>query len=260
MVADWTDGDLRARAYARMRTMDHLGATLGGIAAAAAAWLISPQQLWLAVASLAIMTLWVAWLARGLRDAPAPITKSAPVGWWPRSPTVRRPLAAITIATLATKISPLLVLIQVTGLPAEGTSDSWPLWLVCLGWAALGLIQAGASILAGSLTARIGPEATLRFGWLAGAGVFVGLALADGPWLIAAGVAFGVVSGLTEGAEKAWLANLAPRDERALTFGAMALVTAISGLAGNAACGWLLVAWGRKCSGSWPCWLPVVRW
>ena len=70
--------------------------------------------------------------------------------------------------------------------------------------------------------------------------------MVDGPWLIAVGLAFGVLAGLTEGAEKTWLAERAPREERALAFGAMALVSAGSTLIGNALCGWLLTAWGPQ--------------
>lgn len=248
LVADWTEGGQRAHAFARMRTMDHLGATLGGLAAALAAWALAPERLWLAVASLALVALGVAWLARGLRDRLdlPPTGRPPPTGWWPRAPALRLPLLAIGVASLATRISPLLVLVQVAGLPAEGSSGRWELWQVCLGWAALGLVQAGASALDGGVTARLGPAAMLRIGWLAGAGVFAGLAFVEGPWLIAVGLAFGVLAGLTEGAEKTWLAERAPRAERALAFGALALVAAGCALAGNALCGWLLVAWGPQ--------------
>lgn len=247
LVADWSDGEARARAYARMRTMDHLGATLGGLAAAGAAWWLAPDRLWLAVAALAVVACWVAWLTRGLQDSPKPpALRPAPAGWWPRAPALHRPLLAIGLATLATKVSPLLVLVQVAGWPSEGSALGWPLWQVCLGWAALGLVQAGAAALAGGVTARLGPAAMLCGGWLVGAAVFVALACLHGPWLMAAGLAFGVLAGLTEGAEKTWLAEMAPREERALAFGAMALVTAGTGLLGNAACGWLLLHWGPQ--------------
>ena len=246
LVADWAaDGD-RARAYARMRTMDHLGATAGGLAAALAAWWLAPGDLWMAVCALVVVTLFVAWLARGLRDRPglAPAAGAAPAGWWPHVQALRRPLAVITLAVLATRISPLLILVQVAGLPAEGGSGAWPLWQICLGWAALGLVQAGAAAGAGHMAERFGEVGTLRFGWLAGAAVFAALAFASGPWLIVAGLAFGVLAGLTEGAEKSWIASLAPKHERAVSFGALALLSAIAALAGNAACGLLLASWG----------------
>ncbi len=243
LVADWTSADQRAGAYARMRVMDHLGATLGALAVTACAYWCAELLGWL-VCALVAVTLWVAWLCRGLQDAPrtAPPAGTPPVGWWPREPGLRRPLAAIGVAALGAKLSPLLVLVQVTGLAgaAGGSQPPWPLWQVCLGWTVLGLVQMGAAAAAGALTGRFGPVAFLRLGWLAGAAVFVALALAHGPWLIAAGLAYGVLAGLTEGAEKTWLASLAPRHERAVAFGAMALLTAAAGLAGNALCGALL--------------------
>jgi len=249
LVADWASNDDRIRAFARMRTMDHLGATLGGLAAAAAAWLIAVHHLWIVVCSLAIVTLWVAQLARGLRDrdpTPAVPAAAAPVGWWPRSPALRAPLVAIGVATMATKLSPLLVLAQVAGLPSQATQTPWPLWQVCLGWAVLGLVQAGAAALAGVLTIRLGAAGMARCGWLAGALIFVGLAQCHGWGLVLDGAAFGILVGFTEGAEKTWIADRAERSERSLSFGALALVTAITGLIGNALCGWLLATWGPK--------------
>lgn len=248
LMADWTSGDGRAAAFNHMRTMDHLGATLGGLAAALAAWLLAPGDLWMAVAALVVVTAWVAWLTRGLEDHPG-VTAAASAapstaGWWPRDPAVQRPLLAIALATTATRISPLLVLVQVAGLQAEGHSDRWPLWQVCLGWAALNLVQSAAASFAGALSSRLGAAWMLRTGWLATLAVFAALAVASGPWLIAAGLAFGVLAGLTEGSEKALLADCAPKAERGVTFGAMALLTAITGLIGNGAGGLLLAWWG----------------
>lgn len=248
LVADWTAGEERTRAFNHLRTMDHLGATLGGLAAALAAWWLPPDLLWSAVAALVLFTLWVAWLARGLEDQPAVAAnaqeKPSAAGWWPQAPAVQRPLAAIACATVATKISPLLVLVQVAGLPADGSAAPWPLWQVCVGWAALNLVQSGAASFAGAVSARLGPVWMLRAGWLATGAVFAALALASGPWLIAAGLAFGILAGLTEGSEKALLADRAPKTERGVTFGAMAISTAVTGLIGNTVGGLLLVCWG----------------
>jgi len=258
LVADWADRDDRVRAFARMRTMDHLGATLGGLAAAAAAYVIALRHLWIAVCALVVVTLWVAHLARGLTDRRrvpvAPVTGTGtaapgatpPVGWWPRSKALRAPLLAIGVATMATKLSPLLVLAQVAGLPAHAQQAPWPLWQVCLGWAALGLVQAGAAALAGLMTIRLGAAGMARLGWLAGAVIFVGLAQCHGWGLVLAGAAFGILVGFTEGAEKTWIADRAATSERSLSFGALAVVTAITGLLGNALFGWLLVTWGPK--------------
>jgi MFS family permease len=240
LVADWTEGADRARAFARMRVMDHLGATLGGAAAALAAWQLGADLVWAAVAALVAVTAAVAFLAKGVQDRPGSAPEEVGAEWWPRSPVLRRPLLAIGIASPATRISPLLVLAQVAGLPGE----AWPLWAVCLGWAVLGLVQTTAAAFAGRLTAALGPAAMLRLGWIAGAAVMAGLGLASGAWLVGVGVAYGVLAGLTEGAEKTWLADLAPKEERARSFGAMSLTMALASLAGNAGCGALLARVG----------------
>ena len=250
-IADWTDDHTRAKAFARMRVMDHLGATLGGLAAAAVALWFEAWLGW-AVCGLVLVTLWVTWLCRGLREAPraevgaevGAAKPSATAGWWPSSPLVRRPLLAIGCASLAAKVSPLLILAYVAGMSGAHGAAAWPLWQVCLGWAILGMVQAGAAAVAGVFTVRLGPARLLRGAWLLQAGVFVALALTSGWGLVATGVAFGICAGLTEGAEKTWLAMLAPRSERAVTFGALALITAGAVLAGNAVCGGLLAWWG----------------
>jgi len=245
-IADWTDDSSRARAFARMRVMDHLGATLGGLAAAVVAFWWESSIGWV-VCGLVLVTAWVAWLCRGLRDAahePVSPKSSALSGWWPSDSVVRRPLTAIGCAALASKVSPLLILAHVAGMSVAHGAGSWQLWQVCAGWAVLGIIQAGAAGVAGVLTERLGPTLFLRGAWLIGAGVFVALALTSGWGLIGAGVAFGIFAGLTDGAEKTWLATIAPKAERAVTFGAMALITAGAVLAGNAVCGGLLALWG----------------
>jgi MFS family permease len=63
--------------------------------------------------------------------------------------------------------------------------------------------------------------------------------VAPSAWLPVVGLAWGVLAGLTESAEKTWLADLAPRDGRAAAFGALAIVSAGAALAGNATAGWL---------------------
>jgi MFS family permease len=238
LVADWTDGDLRARAFATMRTADNIGAALGAlIAAAATFWWAGHDPL--LVAALAVPALAMLWWCKGLADSPGAAPKQGPPpGYWPRSPALRLPLAILGTAALASKLSQLLVLAYVTGQPiGDKPTIAWPVWQVCLAWAALALTQAAASSLAGSLTARMKPQSFLLAGWIVGAAVFAGFAVAEGPWLIVVGVGYGLLVGFTEGAEKSWLASIAPKDERALSFGALALVSAGAGLAGTSACG-----------------------
>ena len=256
LVADWTSGGARARAYALMRTQDHLGATAGALAAAAVAWglgldYVHPQRLAWVVLGLALPTLWMLRLCRGLEDHPDAAPKTGvPLGWWPRSPELRLPLTVIAVASLGAKLAPLLVLVQVAGIPLTPeqarAGGAWPVWGVCLAWGVLALIQAASASLAGVLTERLGAKTFLAAGWTVGTVLFAALIVAHGPWLVAAGAAWGVLAGLTEGAEKTWLAELAPQAERALAFGAMALLGAGAALIGSSAVGAGLAVWGPR--------------
>ena len=45
---------------------------------------------------------------------------------------------------------------------------------------------------------------------------------------------------MLDGVEKAWVSLLVPKQQRGVSFGALAMVTAVAGLIGNGACGlWL---------------------
>ena len=263
LIADWIDAGGRARAYAHMRTMDHLGATAGALCAAAVAWGLTldyahPERLAWVVASLAVPMLVMLWLCRGLSDHPQAKAKSSVVsGWWPRTPALRLPLVAIGIASIGAKLAPLLILVQVAGIPltpeqaAAGTA--WPLWLVCVAWGVIALVQSVAAMLAGVLTERMGARRFLMVSWLLTAALFAVLTFAQGPWLIATGLGWSVIAGLSDGAEKTWLADLAPKEERALAFGALGVVIAAAMLTGGAVVGFGLLAYGPLIF-----WLPAV--
>ncbi len=263
LVADWVAPAARARAYAAMRTMDHLGAAAGAVAAAAVAFFLTldyahPERLAWVVASLALPMVPMLWWCRGLADHPdaRPKVATAP-GWWPRSKELRLPLLALGVAGIGSKLAPLLVLVQVAGVPltAEqaGAGSGAPLWLVCAAWGAIALLQAAAAALAGALTERLGPRRVLLLSWLCTAACFAGLSVAQGPWLVAVGVAWAGITGAGEGAEKTWLADLAPKDERALAFGALGVVLAAAMVGGGAAVGFGLVAFGPGIF-----WLPAT--
>lgn len=244
LVTDWTSDNQRARAFSFIRTMDHCGATCGALAAAGAVYLWSDHLAWL-IAALAVPALAMLWWCRGLADVPDLRAKDAPVpGYWPRDPSLRFPLVVLGLAAVGAKIGPLLVLVQVAGLPLEQKGGAWPLWQLCLGWAALGLVQTVAAAFAGLLTERMGARTFLVVGWMVGAALFAGLTCASGPWALAVALGYGVLAGFTEGAEKTWLAGIAPKAERATAFGAMAIVLAVTGLLGNAVCGYGMLHWG----------------
>jgi len=256
LVADWIDAGGRARAYAHLRTMDHFGATAGAVCAAAVCWAWSldsshrPELTW-AIAALLVPMALMLWWCRGLNDHPqsAPRIRAA-TGWWPRSATLRLPLITIAFASLGAKLAPLLVIVHIAGMtadPAAALGDGgWPLWAVCLAWGALALVQAGASSLAGVLTDRLGPRLFLLGGWLLTAALLAALSFVHGASLITVGAVWAAITGISEGAEKTWLADIAPQEERALAFGALGVVVAAAMLISSSAVGYGLAQLGPR--------------
>lgn len=241
LVADWTEGPTRDFAYARMRVLDNAGATLGALAAALVAYMWH-EKIALAVALLLVPALVVVRLCAGLSERPGTIPGSsvAVPGWWPKSPTLSRPLAAVALASVGLRLSPLLILVRVAG----NDGHPWPLWGSCLAWAALGLVQTASAQVSGGIVSRLGPSTTLRWSWGVGAMVFAGLAWVPVGWLPVVGLGWALLAGATEGAEKAWIGRLAPKEERALAFGALALVSAFGAIVGSGVVGLGLAVWG----------------
>ena len=233
LVADWTPEAGRVGAFARMRVMDHLGATLGAGAAALAAFFI-PEKLGWCVALLAVPALMQLWLAAGLRDAPEAAPKtSTSSGWLPS-----RGVGTLLLlgSTSLARLSPLLLLAAVV---AKG----WPLWQVCAAWAGIGLLQSLTAELGGRAGKRWGSRAAVAVGWVLTAVAFA----ATSRWPAAA-LAAASLSGCTEGAEKALVAEAAGKEERATAFGLYTIVGAGAALAGNASFGVALK------------WLPGTSW
>lgn len=243
LIADWTTEEQRPRAYARMRVMDHLGATLGASAAAAAAW-AAPDRLAFFVGLLAGPALLQLVLAARLSDAPsaAPGAPKA-AGWWPASPPVRRDVFLLGAAAFA-RLSPLLLLASVA-IPSEAGGE-WPVWKLCAAWAGIGLAQAGVADLAGRTAERWGTRRTVVASWIALAAAYGASVFLDGASRIAAASVAAALSGAAEGAEKALVAERVDATERGTAFGFYTLIVAGAGLAGNAAFGATLARAGAS--------------
>ena len=247
LIADWTTDEQRPRAYARMRVMDHLGATLGASAAAVAAW-AAPDHLAIFVALLAVPALLQLFLVSRLSDAPSAAPKAPKtVGWWPASPSVRRDVFLLGAAAFA-RLSPLLLLAAVA-VPSKA-GEGWPVWKLCAAWAAIGLAQAIVADLAGRAAERWGTRRTVVASWIALAAAYGAAVFLEGPARIAAAAIAAALSGAAEGTEKALVAERVDASERGTAFGFYTLIVAGAGLAGNAAFGATLAR-----AGAAP-WLP----
>ncbi len=205
----------RASAFGLHRAMDHVGAIIGPLIAMAILALSSEDLrlvFWLTAVpgALAVIALVV-----GVREAPRPAPDPAPVAEAPARPP-RRPLLRFLVPlglfTLGNSTDAFLLLKAGT---AIGSLTSLPLL-----WAGLHVVKALTSVPGGRLADRWGIRRTITLGWLAYAAIYVGFAFAETPaaiWVLF--LAYGVYHGLTEGAEKALVAEVAPRSRRGTAFG-----------------------------------------
>ena len=244
LLAASADPRRLAEAYAFHRGMDHLGAALGPLAAAALL-LVWPGNFRLVFAlaaipgAIAIATLFA------VREAPASEERSTQSeGVESPQPPARsfiaarvppRLLAAIFVFTLGNSTDALLLL-RAQGLGVRTA-------LVPVLWTLLHVVRAGTSWPLGRLADRIGRRAALATGWIWYALCYLGFAAATAPWHAwALFASYGLVAGLTEGTERALVAAAVPQEQRGRALGVYNLVSGAGLFAASVLAG---VVWDR---------------
>ena len=95
-------------------------------------------------------------------------------------------------------------------------------------WVALHVVKMGFSVPGGILSDRIGRKKVIVTGWIVYALVYGGFAFASSQWHAwALFTVYGIYFGLTEGVEKALVADFAPTHLRGSAFGLYHLVVGI---------------------------------
>jgi MFS family permease len=121
-------------------------------------------------------------------------------------------LGVILLFTLGNSTDAFLLL--------RATQLGVPVALAPILWALLHAVKAIASTPGGALSDRIGRRPTLATGWLLYAAVYAGFAFASDAWhawmLFAA---YGVFFGLTEGTERALIADIVVAERRGSAYG-----------------------------------------
>jgi MFS family permease len=206
LIAAVSTPEARGRAFGFHRAADHFGAVIGSLAAwylltrgadvrSVIGWSVAPGVL--AFVLLAVV----------LRGTPARTTPIDPgAGQRPIDASGRvfwAPVLALTALTLFRLPETLLLL----RLQQQGVAVA----AVPLVWAGLHVVRSASSYPGGWLSDRLGPRLAVAAGGMVFAAAAAGLALELGATrAIAVFLALGVVAGLTEGAERALVARLAP--------------------------------------------------
>ena len=240
MVADETPPEIRGRAFGLRQSLDTVGALLAPLAAITLmAWLASDIRavFWIAVIPAGISFL-LAWLAlREPEQHLAPV-KSSPLfsGFRNLNKDTKRLLQVGFLFSLARFSEAFLIL---KGIDIGLSEAMSPLTLAIFNLAYVVLAYP-----AGILSDRVPPRTILMSGIvvliagnlvLARAAGFAGLVIGTTLW--------GAHMALTQGIFSRMIADSAPDDLRATSFGAFYFVTGIAGLLASLGAGWL---WDRE--------------
>ena len=114
-------------------------------------------------------------------------------------------------------------------------------------WMILHISKVISSLIFGDLSDRIGRKKLIVSGWLVYAAVYCGFAFVSGPWA-AVGLFFvyGVYFGLTEGVEKALVADLVPAEKRGTAYGLYNLAFGITVFPASLLFGWMWTSLGAS--------------
>lgn len=230
LIADSVDPSIRGRAFGFHRAADHAGAVLGPLAAfALLRWMGLDLRtvFWLAAIPGALAVIAVVFF---VREAPRTVEQGSSA----RSAAENRTAVAPTWATVAGNHgmprsfwSYLVVLLVFT---LGNSTDAFllvragqlgvPIALIPILWAGLHVVKSAASTPGGALSDRVGRVPTLIAGWTIYALAYLGFALASAQWHAWAlfGL-YGLFFALTEGAEKALVADLVPPETRGTAYG-----------------------------------------
>ena len=214
MIAVSTDRALMGRAYGFHRSMDHLGAVTGPLLAFGLLALLGQQLrtifLLAAIPGLLSVFLLIIWVTEVGAAPTIPLETPRPKSRL--DGRLVRFLLIVTLFTLGNSSDAFLLLrAQDVGIGVAYLPLLWMFFHV---------VKAGTGMPGGILSDLRGRRGTIIAGWLVYALAYLGFGLASHPWQIWALFAFyGLYFGLTEGVERALIADLVPAERRASAFG-----------------------------------------
>jgi len=251
LLAASTPPEFRGRAFGFHRAADHAGAMVGPlIALACLQWLGMPVRhvFWVAAIPGALAVMVAIAFVREQRVPPvgAPIV-AAPIVAAPTTQAVTAGAGAALPRSFWLTMLPILVFTLGNSTDAflllRASQLGVPTALIPLVWVLLHLVKSASSTPAGALSDRVGRRPLIVAGWVLYAAVYAGFSLAADAWHAWAlfGL-YGVVFGLTEGAEKALVADLVPARRRGTAFGWYQATVGVAALPASIAFG---VVWDR---------------
>lgn len=231
LIAESVDPSIRGRAFGFHRASDHAGAVVGPLIAFA---LLSWERLDLrtvfliaAIPGLLSVVVLIVGVREVPRTMPAPdVSENTSTARLERTGLGQRFwvfLAAVFLFTLGNSTDAFLIL--------RANQLGVPVALVPVLWAALHVVKSASSMPGGVLSDRVGRKPLILAGWAVYAAVYLAFGQATQAWHAwALFLAYGVFFGLTEGTERAMVADLVGRERRGTAFGWYNLAIGIGAL------------------------------
>ena len=233
LLAASVDANRRGLAFGLHRSMDHAGAVVGPLAAAAllaAGWSVQEVLLWTLVPGVLCVL-----LATLLREPASLEIPAVKIDWqWQSLPApLKRYLIALAVFTLS-QASNLFLLLRAK---ETGFTDTQ----IPLLWAGFSALAMLLSTPLSALSDHIDRRLLLRGAWVVYALLFASFGLLPQTLAttIALFVGYAIFIAATEGAEKALIAELAPKAQLGTAFGWFHLVSGVMLLPASAMFGWL---------------------
>jgi len=232
MLAEFAPPGQRGRVFGFHRAMDHGGAVLGPLLASLFLYFYPEQYRTLFALTLipgAIVIGFIVAIPDTPRTLEQPRDTPHDLAADPRKPIaasltpIARPLFVIFLFALGNASDAFLLL----RLSEAGIAVFW----IPLLWSALHVVKVGSSIAGGELSDRTGRRRLIAAGWIVYAAVYAAFAFVEAVTpLVIVFLAYGIYFGLTEGVEKAWIADLAPTAQRGTAFGFYNAAVGLGGL------------------------------
>lgn len=239
LIADSVHDGNAGRAYGYSRALDHIGAVLGALTAAAVlSWGTDRLDIVIAWSALPGM-LAVALFAFGVSEvrsagAPKPL---APLRWSGLGPGARPYLACVTLFACGR--------IPETFLLLRGHELGLGVVALLLLWAAMHGAKSLIAEAGGRLADRLGRRPVILGGWALYVVAMLGLALTDNSSsLWALSFVLAGYYGLSEGAERALVRDLAGRQERGTVFGWYHMLTGLAAVPAGVGLGTIWMLYG----------------
>jgi len=227
LLADAAHRDMHGHAYGFQRALDNAGAMGGSLLAVAAltwfGWSISEVILWSAVPGALVLLL----LIFGVQEPPRPEAVAenlrAPLRWQTLSPLTRRYLMVLVLFTFARASEGFILL--------RGNEMGMSLVQMLLLWATLNITKAATSTYGGRMADAFGLGKLTMLGWLGYGLSFLAFSQVShiaALWISV--IVYGLVTGLSEGSERALISVYASEYERGTAFGWYYLAVGLSAI------------------------------